>query len=269
MTNAGFDGDYAKRAAENYERSFVPLIGAPLAADLIAVARLRRGERVLDVACGTGVVTKLAAEEVGREGRVAGADPNPAMLAVARETTPPWLAIQWHQAPAEDLPLEDERFDAVLCGLGLQFFSDRQAALRELHRVRVRGGRLVASVPGPTPPPFRAMADSLAQHISSKGPSFVDAVFALDDPDQLHALATDAGFENVQVEAVLRPLDLPAPAEFLWQYIQSTPLAALVASASGKSRTALEQDFVVRCQPFVEDGHLVGAVRMITVLGSK
>jgi len=113
----------------NYERFFVPAIGAPLAKDLIRVAALRPGERVLDVACGTGVVARFASEQVGTTGTVVGLDVNPGMLAVARSATPPGMSIEWHQASAEGMPFPDAAFDVVLCQMGLQFMPNKQAAL--------------------------------------------------------------------------------------------------------------------------------------------
>ena len=189
------DGEFMRRTAENYERYFVPIIGAPAAVDVVEAVRLRPGERVLDAACDTGVVTKLAGEQVA-PGAVAGLAPNPAMLADARATTPSDKSIDWHEAPAEDLPFPDESFDAVLCGMGLQFFSDKEAGLREFHRVLVPGGRLVANVPGPTLPPFEIMADAPGHHIGPESASFVYAVFSLHDPDDLRDLATHAGFRK-------------------------------------------------------------------------
>jgi ubiquinone/menaquinone biosynthesis C-methylase UbiE len=166
MSQPTYGEGYAQNAAENYERYFVPAIGAPVAADLVEAAAIRPGERVLDVACGTGIVTRLAQERVGSEGTVAGLDPNPGMLAVARQTAPPEPRIDWYEAPAEAIPLPDESFDVVLCGMGLQFFSDKEAGLREIRRALVGGGRLVANLPGPTPSALEAMAESLAEHIS-------------------------------------------------------------------------------------------------------
>ena len=96
---------YGGTAPENYERYFVPAIGAPLAVDLLELAALRTGEHVVDVACGTGVVAKAAASRVGATGSVAGVDLNPGMLTVAEETTPADVTIQWHQAGADALPL--------------------------------------------------------------------------------------------------------------------------------------------------------------------
>lgn len=264
-----YDSSYARSAAENYQRHFVPAIGEPAARDLVDAAALRPGERVLDVACGTGAVARLASGRVGAEGRVAGLDINPAMIHVARDVTPAEMAIVWHEAPAEAIPLPDGSFDEALCGMGLQFFSDRRAALREIRRVLVPGGRLVASLPGPIPPPLEAMADGLTHHVSAESASFVRVVFSLHDDEELRELAADAGFHRVDVRAATLPLELPPPGEFLWQYVNSTPLGARLAELGEKERAALEDDFSDRCREFVTDGALVGEVRMTTLNATK
>ena len=158
---------YGANPAENYQRFFVPAIGRPVADDLIGVAALQPGQRVLDVACGTGVVTRLAAERVGAAGVVAGLDVNPGMLAVARAETPSGLSIDWHEASVESMPLPDEAFDVVLCQMGLQFVSSKLTALREMRRVLKPGGRALVTVPGPKPPLFAVMTDALARHLSN------------------------------------------------------------------------------------------------------
>ena len=111
---------------------FHRLLVSPAVERLLA---LQPGERVLDVACGTGAVTRLAAQRVGTTGTVTGIDLNPGMLAVARSATPPEMAIEWHQTSAESMPLPDDAFDVVLCQLGLQFMPDKLAALQEMRRV--------------------------------------------------------------------------------------------------------------------------------------
>lgn len=269
MSEAIYEAGFAKEAAESYERHFVPAIGRPVAAKLIGAAGLRPGERVLDVACGTGIVTRIAAERVRPEGTVAGLDPNPAMLAVAREAASAEASIAWHHAPAENLPLADERFDVVLCGMGLQFFSDRAAALREIHRVLVPGGRLVANVPGPTPPPFQRMADALRRHVSPGSAGFVDAVFSLHDVHEVRSLADEADFGRVEVRSEEMALEFGPPGEFLWNYVHSTPVAAAIAKLDGEGRAALEREFVEACAPFLTDGVLKGAVRMTTLVAVK
>lgn len=119
MSQPTFDKGYAQNAAKNYEHYFVPVIAAPVAADLLEAAAIRPGERVLDVACGTGIVTRLTQERVGSTGRIAGLDPNVGMLTVARQAALLEPQVDWYEAPAEAIPLQDESFDVVLCGMGL------------------------------------------------------------------------------------------------------------------------------------------------------
>jgi ubiquinone/menaquinone biosynthesis C-methylase UbiE len=258
------DGEaYRGSVPENYERYFIPAIGAPLANDLVGIAALRSGERVLDVACGTGVVARLASGAVGATGTVAGLDVNPGMLAVARSTTPPGVAIDWHEASAEAMPLPDASFDAVLCQMGLQFVPDKHAALTEMRRVLAPNGRLILNVPGPTPQLFVLMGEALARHIGAEAAGFVNQVFSLHDTAQIQNLISGAGFRDVSVQAGTRLLRLPPPEEFLWQYVQSTPLADAVAQVNDEARGSLERDVVARWQDFVKDSALMFEVRMV------
>ncbi len=266
MPQNGPEMESARRMAGNYERYFVPAIGVPVARDLLTAADLRPGERVLDAACGTGVVARLAAERVAPGGSVAGLDPNPGMIAVARDSSPAGSSIDWYEAPGEKIPLPDASFDVVLCSMGLQFFADREAGLKEFLRVLVPGGRLVAGLPGPTPPPLEIMADALAKHIGPECASFVQAVFALHDPDELRELARRAGFHDIQTRSSVVPLRLPPPGEFLRQYLSSTPLGAAVAQADDEIRAALETDFAERCRRLAPKGAPAGGVRLTTLI---
>ncbi|MGH9318922.1 MAG: class I SAM-dependent methyltransferase [Vicinamibacteria bacterium] len=260
---------YGGSAPENYERYFVPAIGAPLADDLIDIAELRPGERVLDVACGTGIVARLASQRVGATGTVAGLDVNPGMLAVARSTTPPGIAIDWHEASAEAMPLPDASFNAVLCQMGLQFVPDKHAALSETRRVLVPGGRLVLNVPGPTPQLFVIMGEALARHIGAEAAGFVNHVFSLHDTPELESLINGARFRDVSVQADTQWLRLPPPEEFLWQYVHSTPLAGAVAQVNDERRGSLERDVVAKWQQFVKDRALMLQVRMVVATARK
>src|SRR5436309_1061779 len=124
--------------AEMYERGLVPAIFAPWATILIEQAALQPGDRVLDVACGTGVVARLAALQVGSTGQNIGLDNNTGMLAVARSLPPiPGVSLEWQEGNALAMPFADASFDVLLCQQGLQFFPDRSAALCEMHRVLV------------------------------------------------------------------------------------------------------------------------------------
>lgn len=243
-----------QHTGENYERYFVPTIGVPSARPVIEAATLRDGERVLDVACGTGIAARLAAERVGPTGQVAGVDPTPPMLEVARRTSP---HIEWHHGTAEDLPLPDESFDAVVCSLSFQFFADKAKALQEMRRVLVPGGRAALGTPGPTPPLMAAVDAVLSDHIGPEASMFVQGIFSVHDPDQVRAMLDAAGFEDVHVETGPLPLRVPPPADFFWQYVHSTPLAGIATRLDDATRAALERDVVERCQPFLDDDALV------------
>jgi ubiquinone/menaquinone biosynthesis C-methylase UbiE len=265
MIEQSFGKSYAGSAPENYERYFVPAIGAPMAAALVDVAAPRPGERALDVACGTGVVARLVAERVGSTGAVAGLDANPGMLTVARSVQGPDAAIEWHQSSAEKLPFSDGAFDLVTCQMGLQFFPDKAAALREQRRVLAPGGRVALNLPGPTPPLFQAFADALARHVGPPAAGFVQVVFSLHDAGEIRALMTEAGFQDVRVEAATATLPLPAPVDFMWQYIHSTPLAGVIGQVGDEQRDALERDVADAWRAAEVDGGLSLAVRTTTV----
>lgn len=260
---------YGGTAPENYERFFVPVIGAPLAADLVELAELRPDERVLDVACGTGVVSRLARAVVGDGGRVAGLDPNPGMLGVARSVTPAESGIEWHQASAEAMPLPDEAFDAVLCQMGLQFVPDKPAALREMRRVLAPGGRLVMNVVGPAPAPFGVLGEALVRHVSPEARGFVDVVFSLYDPAEIEGLLEDGGFRGWTIRPTTKCLRLPPPEEFLGQYIHSTPLAPLVMQVDEEHRKALEEEVVSTWRDELKDGAMRLKVGIIEITARK
>ena len=254
----------AGNPAEVYEQHFVPAIGEPCARELLGVARLSPGDRVVDVACGTGVAARMAAAAVAPDGTVTGIDGHPGMLDVARATDE---TIDWREAPAEALPLDDTSFDAALCSLGLQFFGDRSAALAEMRRVLVAEGRVAVGVPGPTPPVFEALHDVVDRHLGADWAGFVHAVFDLHDPGEIEGLLTGAGYADVEV--TIRPLSLrlPPPQEFLWHYLLGTPLAMAAAELDDARRADIERDAVANWQPFTTAGGLQLDVDLVLATG--
>jgi ubiquinone/menaquinone biosynthesis C-methylase UbiE len=269
MAEQHFGSAYGGSAPANYERFFVPAIGSPLAVDLVRVAALRPGERVLDVACGTGVVARLASEQVGATGSVAGLDINAGMLAVARDATPPRMPIEWHEASADAIPFSDASFDVVLCQMGLQFMPDKRAALREMQRVLVPGGRLILNLPGPTPQLFAIMGEALGRHMGAEARVFVNHVFSLHDAEEIQDLIGSAGFEHLSVMSVTKSLRLPPPDEFLWQYIHSTPIAGAVAKVDDDHRGSLEREVVAKWHQFVKEHALMLDVRVVLATARK
>ncbi|HEX6062690.1 MAG TPA: methyltransferase domain-containing protein [Longimicrobiales bacterium] len=247
-----YDATYGENAAENYEKYFVPAIGGPFGVDLVQDARLQAGERVLDVACGTGIIARLAAERVSPGGSVAGLDVNAAMLSVAR-SIPAALPIKWYETAAESVPLPDASFDVVFCQLGLQFIADKAAALREMHRVLRPGGRLLVSTPIPNAL-FDVLDREIARHVSQEAAAFVHAVFSLNDAGEMRELLVGAGFNAPQIRAHRKELRLPPPRDFMWQYIYCTPLMALLPQSGNAQTEALERAVVAGWEPWTRNG---------------
>lgn len=262
--------NFTGTAAENYERYFVPAIGTPASVTLLRAADLREGERVLDVACGTGLIARLAAERVGHAGSVTGIDVAPDMIDVAQAApAPAGASIEWHVGDAVSLPFPDDSYDVVLCQMGLMFIEDRPAAVSEMRRVLAPGGRLVVTTPGEIQPPFERMEQAIIEHISPELGGFVRVVFSMHDPDAVATLLRDGGLEEVSAEVAAAALQLAPPAEFLWQYINLTPMGQFVAQAPETAQSAMEQQVVEHWQPYVTDGSTRFDQPMVIATGRK
>lgn len=247
-------------APELYERYLVPAVTAVWAADLIERAGLQAGQRVLDVACGSGIVTRLAAAQVGGTGRVAGLDINDGMLEMARSLQQDTGApIEWHHANVIAMPLPDGAFDVVLCQLGLQFFADRPPALREMHRVLVPGGRLALNVYSPIErnPAAHALADGLDRHLAPTASVAKRAEHALDDPETVRSLVAGAGFGDLEIHTVAKVVRFPSTREWLRIQLAATPLATVVGGLEAGQRMALLEALVSdvgqELEPYVDD----------------
>lgn len=254
MTNISYRS-YTGTRAENYQRHFVPAIATPVSAGLLTAADLQPGERVLDVACGSGIIARLAAERVGPAGAVAAIDLAADMIDVAEATPAPANpVIDWHVGEATSLPFDDEQYDVVTCQMGLMFMEDRTAAIAEMRRVLVPGGRVVINTPGTIQAPFALMERAIVEHISADLGGFVRAVFSMHDPVAVADLLRAAGLRDIDAHESMATLRLPAPAEFLWQYINLTPMAPFVVQAAEAAQIAMERRVVETWQPYVVDG---------------
>jgi ubiquinone/menaquinone biosynthesis C-methylase UbiE len=234
----------AGSAPEVYERELVPAVFGAWAPILVELAQPHLGDRVVDIACGTGIVARIAAERVGPTGVVVGIDLNPGMLSVARSVVSTGARsgglLQWQEASADKLPFPDGSFDVGYCQLGLQFFADRAAALREMRRVLGAEGRLALMVwrgihesPG-----FAVLAEALQRHVGQAA-AIMRAPFALSDADELEALVRAAGFQNVAIYPRSGTVRFPSVERFVLSYVAGSPLAGPVSQAGDLAREAL------------------------------
>jgi SAM-dependent methyltransferase len=258
-------------AAQVYERQLVPAIFGPWAPRVLDLAAPAAGERVLDVACGTGVVARLAAERVGADGRVVGLDLNPGMLTVARSLPAPGAPIGWVQATAGRLPFPDGSFEVVCCQLGLQFFPDRAAALAEMARVVVVGGRLAAMVwrsidhsPG-----FAVLAEALERHVGPAAGALMRAPFGLGEEGALRGLVAGAGFGEVKLDRQAGVVRFGSARELVVAYGAGSPLAEPVGAAGPAARAGLVAEVQAGLEEWQGPAELVFPIEALLVSGRR
>lgn len=184
--------------AEIYDTRFVPALFAHWGPIVAGAAGVKRGDRVLDVACGTGAATLAAAETAGPAGHVTGLDARPEMLAVARRKP---ARVEWVEGRAEALPMPEASFDAVVSQFGLMFFDDQPRALAEMMRVLRPGGGMAVAVCDAVErsPGYAAFAQLLDQLFDRQVGDAFRAPFALGDPERLQALCREAGIKDAKV----------------------------------------------------------------------
>jgi len=243
-----------RNPAEIYEHYFVPAMFLPWAAILLRHAALQSGERLLDVACGTGIVSRQAAPLVGTHGQVVAVDMNPAMLAVARALpAPSGAAINWQEGNAMALPFPDGAFDVAFCQHGLQFVPDRAAAVREMRRILAPGGRALVIVLQALArhPVFEALVQSVARQLSLPASLFM-IPFALSDADELRTLFTSAGFKTADILAESITVRFPDPERFVPLAVMSSAAAVpAFAQLEGPARSALLETVSAEMEPII------------------
>jgi ubiquinone/menaquinone biosynthesis C-methylase UbiE len=217
-------GQVVPSAARIYDEFFVPALFGQWPPHVLDAANVRLGARVLDVACGTGVLARTAAARVGPAGAVTGLDVNPGMLAVARRHAP---GIEWREGRAEALPFAEASFDAVLCQFGLMFFDDRLGALREMLRVLRPGGMLAVAVweAQARAPGYAAMAGLLRRLFGDEVAVSLDAPYCLGDIRALRALLAEAGLAKAEVRTIDGVARFPSIADWVRTDIKGWTLA--------------------------------------------
>ena len=242
------------QAAETYESAFVPAFFSQWAPIVCDAAGIRPWQRVLDVACGTGIVARTAADRVEPGGAVIGIDTNEAMLTVARRVRPD---IDYRCADAASLPFDDASFDAVTCQMALMFFPDAKTCLAEMARVTAPGGNVAVLVPAAltVQPAFAPFVEMVARHTGPEAIELLSTYFRCGDSDYLRDLLTTAGLDVRTIEAHEGSFRASTVDEFVATEVESTPLRERI---SDEAYSAIRADAHAVLAPYTHpDGAVV------------
>lgn len=241
MTGSSEFGFGDDSVAGAYDRGLVPVLFEPWAERLVREHGPWRGLRVLDLATGTGIVAEKLAGQVGAEGRVVGADLNAEMLSLARRrcagSEPP---VEWVQSPAHPLDLRDACVDRVVCQQGFQFFPDKDAAAREIHRVLDREGRAV--VVSWRPVSACGFFGAICQALEAMGESEIAALMRVPfdhlPEAALRAHFEAAGFGGVEVERAELDLVMPGGLASGVEMVFASPIGPRLRELPGERRAS-------------------------------
>jgi SAM-dependent methyltransferase len=188
---------------EFYDRYMGPWLFEPYAADLVARLPERDELEVLEVACGTGIVTRRLREELPASAILVSTDLNEPMVEYARGAVPD-PAIVWQQADAQALPFEDRSFDVVVCQFGFMFLPDKAQGFREARRVLRPGGVLLGNVwlSRDENPWADSVHTTVAELFPADPPRFLETPYGYFDPERIHADLAEAGWDGVQLDDV-------------------------------------------------------------------
>lgn len=186
-----------EKTATAYEDLLVPALFQPWANRLAKMVERKPSLEILDVACGTGVLTRTITKQI-KGATVTGLDLNPGMLAIAQKKAP---AIHWHQGNAEELPFENKTFDVVLSQFGLMLFTSPQTALKEMKRVLKPGGNLIVAVFDSVHkiPAYNMIADLFEREIDPLVGDTLRFPFSMGKTDELHALLSEVGLSDAEI----------------------------------------------------------------------
>ena len=217
-------GQVTRSAAEVYDEFFVPALFQEWASRVADIAQVQPGQHVLDVACGTGVLAREAANRVGASGSVTGLDLNKGMLDVAKRKSP---NIKWQHGAAEALPFGENSFDVVVSQFGLMFFEDPRQALREMRRVLRSGSRMSVAVCGSIESfqGYPELAGLLRRLFGDWAADALQAPFIFGDPQKLLSLFSEAGIDKPDLTTINGRAKFPSISSWLFTEIRGWLLA--------------------------------------------
>ena len=226
----------------HYDRGLGPVLFEPYAADLVRRLPAGEGLRVLETACGSGIVTRRLREALPASATLVATDLNEAMVDYARAAVPD-PGIAWRTADAQALPFEDGAFDVVVCQFGLMFLPDKPLGFREARRVLAPGGTLLANVWRPLEENEYALTAHrlLARLLPDDPPRFFETPFGYSDRGALAADLTAGGWEDFRFEDVRVTSTSPTAALLAGGFILGSPLSFQLAERGADHQAVLAE----------------------------
>ena len=240
-------------APQQYERANVPRILIPHTIRVFEHVTLQAGARVLDAACGTGIVTRIAVEQFHNLASIVGIDINPGMLEVARIHTPITdTPIEWREGDVCALPFPDDSFEVVLCQQSMQFIPDKLRALQEMRRVLMPSGRLVFTAWSEPFPINAALAEVLKRHVNAETATSCLAPFAwgASGRDPIRELVSEAGFRDIEMEVIVSTICMPASADSVIEHIKFVGSRSPYVAEIDEAMSTLEQEVSAALQTY-------------------
>ena len=229
--NAAFVGSIP----ENYDRYLGPVSLQPYAEDLAARLHVAPRAAVLELACGTGILTRCLRDRLPADAKLTATDLNQPMMNYAAAKFAPGESVEWKQADAADLSFGDESFDAIVCQFGVMFFPDKAQAFAEAHRVLRSGGQLLFNVwdsleYNDFARVGREVVNSFFEH---DPPTFYNVPFSSYEREPMRALLEDAGFADIQFITLPMEAIAPSAADMAIGLVEGNPIIIAI-----KERTA-------------------------------
>ena len=262
---------FTGKIPENYDRYLAPLFFEPYADDLVGRLAVHDGVRILEVACGTGIVTRRLVARLAGRGTIIATDLNEAMFAHARTRLPGRGDATYRHADGTSLPFESRSFDVVVCQFGVMFFADKAAGAREAFRVLKPGGLYLFNVWDALEqnPVARLTHETIASYFPEDPPKFYTVPFSYHDVHAIEALLRDAGFEAVRCERVAKEGKSASAAEAAIGLIQGNPVFAEIIQRRPEALAEIEAAVATRLAHELGDQPLRAPLRAIVVTARR
>lgn len=233
-------------AGRGYEALFVPALFDAWTRHVVEAAGIREGADVVDIACGTGVLTRSAKKWSGARGRVVGVDSAPGMIATACEIEP---SIEWLLCSAESLNLEDESFDCVVSQFGMMFFDDRQKSVDEMCRVLRPGGSVAIAVWRSVEhnPAYADIIFMMQEHVGTAAADALRLPFSLGKAEDVVSVLKGSGLVEIKVEAKTESASFPGSRQMVEAELRGwLPLFDIVLDEDEIENILVESDKILR-----------------------